>query len=348
MTTAEYIAKIDEILNGMESFGDVVEGLSSDQLQDLQNNPTTAFGGEPYKKAFELMKNFQKYTSGALPSEVTAYLFSKKDDIEQKLLGFGTVLRQSFGADIYTQQMAPVLGSLDEFGTYFSASDEPVPETDPEAAASAPIPTTQVSPPAPEAAAAGAASGAASGAAVAASEPRAETGSSPSSNEPQKVAQTTEDDVFSKYMVGPYNPSSSMDRDKMAIVKDMMVDYEKKFGKPFDINNPDDLRKMQPIANAAYSSKEYKQAARRGPIPYKPKRPVNKPEPKGSTLYKTREGGILGIGAKDKYSPNMPEVGTKKYQAIDTKTGKVTQVRRAKPVKTINTPKPGALRGKNK
>lgn len=143
----------------------------------------------------------------------------------------------------------------------------------------------------------------------------------------------TEEAVFDKFMVGPYDPNSPMDRGKMQVVKNMLKAYESKYGKPFNMSDASALAGMAPIAKVAYDSVPYKQAAgldKKGPI---------KP-----SLFKTREGGILGIGAKDVYSPKPPPIGTKKYEMIDPKTGEVTQVRRATPVNSINIPKPGEVR----
>ena len=123
-----------------------------------------------------------------------------------------------------------------------------------------------------------------------------------------------------------------MDRGKMEVVKNMLKAYESKYGASFNISNNEDLAKMQPIANAAYQSIPYKQVT----------------SSKGSivdpALYKTKKGRILGMGGEDVYSPEPPPVGTKKYEVIDPKTGKVTQVRRATPVDTINVPRPGSVR----
>lgn len=151
---------------------------------------------------------------------------------------------------------------------------------------------------------------------------------------------STEEQVFNKYMVGPYNPNSSMDRGKMEVVKNMLKTYENKYGKPFSISNADDLAKMQPIANAAYQSTPYKQAASLG----KTIKSSSGPDSTTPALYKTKKGRILGMGGEDVYSPTPPPIGTRKYEVIDPKTGKVTQVRRATPVKTINVPKPGSVR----
>jgi hypothetical protein len=141
------------------------------------------------------------------------------------------------------------------------------------------------------------------------------------------------EEVFNKYMVGPFDPNSSMDRGKMEVVKNMLNAYEAKYGKPFNISDNEDLVKMQPIAKAAYESIPYKQATKG--IAVKAVEPA---------LYKTKEGGILGIGSKDVYSPTPPPVGTKSYEVIDPKTGKVTKVKRATAVNPINIPKPGSVR----
>ena len=345
-TAVEFEKKINEILEGMDGWVGVVENLTPEQKQELLANPTTAFGGLPYAQAFELMTNLRKYTTGNIPPETKQYLSYAKDNIQLELVTFGATLRQTFGAQLYEKEMAPILSSLDDFGSYFVAPDQQ--EAGTQAAAEAESSITPAAVPEPETATSASVASAEAAPATRISGDDFTASKPATSTTTQSSPKTSEEEVFSRYMAGSYNPSSSMDRGKMDVIKNMMAEYEGKYGKPFDTDNREDLSRMQSIANNAYRSKEYRAAAGKGSIPYRPKRPPNKPEPKGSTLYKTREGGFLGIGAKDKFSPEPPPVGTQKYQAIDAKTGKVTQVRRAKPVKTINTPKPGALRNKNK
>jgi hypothetical protein len=248
--------------------------------------------------------------------------------------------------NLITTAVGDVFGKdVSEIGNYFkdwwsktseqlklpqiSGADDSSSKTGSGAAEEAKIEPNEPAPPTP--------SGTSSDAVSPSSQPSASGTSNDSDNQsskPQSGEKPTEETVFSKYMVGPYNPNSSMDREKMVVVKNMLKAYEAKYGKPFDISKSQDLNQMQPIANAAYKSPTYLQATKA----------KNQSKQVTPGLYKTKEGGIFGIGAKDKYSPTPPEIGTKSYEVIDPKTGEVTKVRRAQPVNTINVPKPGQVR----
>ena len=86
----------------------------------------------------------------------------------------------------------------------------------------------------------------------------------PAPTEAPAISEPTQEALnaaFAKYMGSSFNPNSSMDKGKMETVKNALKKFQEETGKPFDINDSENLNKMRPIMNAAYQSEEYKKVA---------------------------------------------------------------------------------------
>lgn len=66
-------------------------------------------------------------------------------------------------------------------------------------------------------------------------------------------------DLFKKYM-GSYNPSSSVDQQKMELIKKALVDFENQEKVNFDPNNPDHVAKFDQLMKGVYGSQDYAKA----------------------------------------------------------------------------------------
>jgi hypothetical protein len=315
---------METIISNIIKFNNYISELSDEQKKEFLNNPKIedGKGNSLYDKALTFLKDYNDSLSTDAGKE---YLSANDQKVTNAFREFQNNLVNTFPS-VYNSDFEPVVmeiinsGDAPEEVETSAASEEASPEeiknaTRPDGAVD--VMDLQDAEADVEADPDGLGlSGAVSG--VASTEKEAEKSKEPSTdfgaNDAESAAEERLNIMFKKYMGGEYDPSSALDRGKIEVLRSALKEfYDTNNNKRFDINNPEDVKKFQPIVNKAYTSPEYKNAARYGknPPPTAPSTSFDQVEtPPTRTVPKN--GPTITYG-KMKY-PAYADMGGGRYQ----------------------------------
>jgi hypothetical protein len=259
---------METVISNMIKFNNYVSGLSDEQKREILNNPKieSSKGGSLYDKALQFLND---YKDSAITNDGKSYLNSNDQKATNAFREFQNNLIGIFPS-VYNADFQPVVMDIVNSGdtpeeveapTTPSKTDteepsEQAPEKAPEQ------PSAKPSEQAPE-------------------QPSEQPSETPSSDSGLKDAELAADkrlnNLFKKYMGGEYDPASALDRGKNEVLKSALKDFYDTNNKRFDINNPEDVKKFQPIINKAYTSPNYKNAATLGRSVNGASAPASKP-----------------------------------------------------------------------
>jgi len=245
---------MEDVISKIIKFNNYFSNLSEEQKKEFLNNPKveTPGGVSMYEKALEFLNG---YKDAANTDAGKASLNSNDQKATNAFREFQNNLVTVFPS-VYNSDFQPVVIEIINSGD----TPEEVESETPTAGKDASIEEIEpVSVP--------------DGGVDAA--PSQETAGNEVSSEAEKTTQATGSEaelaaderlknVFKKYMGGEYDSASSLDKGKNEVLKSALKQFYDNNGKRFDINNPDDVKKFQPIINKAYASSDYKNAATLG------------------------------------------------------------------------------------
>jgi len=238
---------METVISNMIKFNNYVSGLSDEQKREILNNPKieSSKGGSLYDKALQFLND---YKDSAITNDGKSYLNSNDQKATNAFREFQNNLIGIFPS-VYNADFQPVVMDIVNSGD--TPEEVEAPTTPSKADAEKPAeqpsakPAEQPSEQAPE-----------------------QPSETPSADSGLKDAELSADErlknLFKKYMGGEYDPASALDRGKNEVLKSALKDFYDTNNKRFDINNPEDVKKFQPIINKAYTSPNYKNAATLG------------------------------------------------------------------------------------